>query len=203
MKMVLLISGKKRHGKNQAAIFFKEAFKKHNITAEQFAFADSVKDVVARDFRYFTYEHLYGDKKEVLIPEYKKTCREVMQFVGEFYRTVEPNYWVNILKEKLTRLMYKQQFDVAMITDCRYPNEMDWDGFKCYSPLSAEIVCPVIEAIRINRAIEDANDLHSSEVSLDDYDFKRVIFNSGTLEDFKVSVEQMTEDMVKTYFKES
>jgi len=199
MRMVLLISGKKRHGKNQAAIFFKEAFQKYKLEAEQFAFADAVKDIVGRDFKYFTHEHLYGDKKEILIPEYKRSCREVMQFIGEFYRSVEPNYWVNLLKDRLSKIMYKHPFDIAMITDCRYPNEIGWNDFKCYSPVSRDNISPVIEAIRIERNLE-SDDKHSSEVSLDDHAFDRTIYNTGTLGEFKEAVEQAAKEIADKYF---
>lgn len=200
MKLVILISGKKRHGKNQLAMYMNEAFLKRGLKLAEFAFAHVLKEIVARDFDKFTEEHLYGNKKEERVDGYNKTCREVLQHIGEFYRSIEPNYWINALKRKILDANYygKKKFDVVVVTDCRYPNEMDWHEFNVAVDAQGNCNPVKVMAIRVYRPGLQDGDTHSSETSLDNYDkFDMVILNDSSLEELRKKAENIVDGICK------
>lgn len=100
--------------------------------------------------------------------------RTLLQWWGtEFRRNVNPQYWVTRLSEKLE----KEQPEIALITDMRFYNEMDF--VKQYG-----------ETIRVDRAELPplSNASHPSEIELSkvpDEDWTRILPNNGTLEEFK------------------
>lgn len=106
--------------------------------------------------------------------------RGLLQFWGtEFRRSVNPNYWL----DKLEKNVKKDNPDVALITDCRFPNEFD----------KVKSLGEVVRVDRPGLPLLDENS-HASEKALanvPDEEWSRVLTNDGTLEDFKVKVLDM------------
>lgn len=153
--------------------FFKEHAPKYiwpNV--KLYSFADPLKDI-CMNLLGLTYEQCYGtdeDKNSLTkitwesLPHYirlknaKKdkcptgimTAREVMQHVGtEIFRRMSNDCWVeNCAKRVLT-----DNSKVAMICDCRFPNEVE-----CLKKSGGKV-------IRLTR--NTSNDKHESEVALD------------------------------------
>lgn len=107
-------------------------------------FADVLKQDICINILGLTYEQCYGtdDQKNSLtdivwsnIPGYselynktantennKMTAREVMQIVGtDIFRKIDPNVWIRATINKIIT----EQPELAVITDCRFPNEIE------------------------------------------------------------------------------
>jgi len=95
-----------------------------------------------------------------------------MQSYGEFYRSIDGNFWVRKLFSTIDEKEYKN----VIITDVRYPNEVN----------------PIVERggyhIRITRPNTNKihGAMHASEISLDrPYKVDFGVTNAGTLDDLK------------------
>lgn len=176
--MIVGIVGKGRVGKNTLGDLLKEAFKE--LTGEEYifmAYADILKEQVGISFD-LSNQQLYGDLKEMPDNRYTKedgnswTSREIMQAYGEFHRSIDINYWVKKVVDKIEKECYSN----VILTDIRYPNELS--AINTFSGVSINITRE--NAPSINGAT------HSSETSIDnvtDYDF--VVNNDGTIEELK------------------
>lgn len=177
--MIIGMVGRARSGKDTFAQLLKEAFK--DLTGEEYifmAYAGVLKENVGESFN-LADEQLYGDYKEMPDERYPKgddsgywTGREIMQAYGDFHRSIDPNYWIKKVVDKIEKECYSN----VLITDIRYPNELS--VINTFSGVSIKIVR------------EDAPEIHgsqhSSETSMDnvsEYDF--VVNNSGTIEELK------------------
>jgi len=99
--------------------------------------------------------------------------RTLLQWWGtEYRRSVEPDYWVDRVKERLA----KEKPEIALITDMRFPNE--WNFVKQYG-----------DTIKVVRAsIPVLPGAHASEEALayiPDSQWGAVIYNDGTLEQLR------------------
>jgi hypothetical protein len=190
--MIIGVSGKARSGKNVFAEFLAaEIFRRTGEAYILMAYADELKKMVQREFD-LSWGQLWGDEKETLDKRYIKpekpyscgvgkdgplpdrywTGREIMQSYGEFHRSIEWNFWVR----KLFSIIEEKEYKNVIITDVRYPNEVD----------------PVIERggyhVRITRPVDNKihRPTHASEISLDTpYKVDFGVTNAGTLDDLK------------------
>jgi hypothetical protein len=104
--------------------------------------------------------------------------RTLLQWWGtEFRRSVNTNYWVDRLAETIA----KENPRVALITDMRFPNEMDFVK-QCGGDM-----------VRVDRPslppLNGAAGAHPSELALanvPDWEWTAILKNDGTLEEFKV-----------------
>jgi hypothetical protein len=110
---------------------------------------------------------IYGDLKEVIIPEIGKTPRQLMQTLGtEWAREcVGENIWIKIACSNLNNIMNYVTEDVRFLNEA---NSFREAGFK------------IIKIIRPSAKITSK---HSSEGSLDNYNFDYTIENNGTLDE--------------------
>ena len=84
----------------------------------------------------------------------KMTAREVMQYVGtDFFRRIYPQVWV----ESTIRKIQKESPEIAVIVDCRFPNEVT--GIKDAGGV----------VVRLTRDIFKGEDSHDSETALDNF----------------------------------
>ena len=127
-------------------------------------------------------ENWYEDKTPL--------TRSILQIVGtEIFRNrVEDSYWVNRL---YSRVVSNAEDDVIMITDTRFPNELDafskeylvYNGIKAHSVL-----------VERNTGVVDG---HASENSLDGYEcFNYVVDNNGTLDDLRAAAKNLANDIL-------
>lgn len=131
-------------------------------------------DAVFTDCYYIEYSVLSSER----IPKGFMTAREVLQTVGtEIFRKMYSDVWV----EANLRLIAKENKQIAIIDDVRFPNEAD--ALKEHT------------LIRLCRAPYADSDFHASETALDDYKFEKVLHNDQmNLEDSKVSLAQLLLD---------
>jgi len=216
--MIIGISGKARSGKDTfAGMLARELQDQTGQAYVLMAYAHELKLKVQKDFD-LSYEQLWGDEKEMYDSRYPKkrgplpfcagnrddgkglevleerqhwTAREIMQAYGQFFRTINYDFWVDHLFSVVEEKEYKN----IMITDLRHINEVDAvvdrGGFH----------------VRVEREEAEAthNKQHISETALDDghrIDF--TVKNYGTLDDLKETaktVARFLTDSQKTFMK--
>ncbi len=107
------------------------------------------------------------------------TVRRILQWWGTEYRRAQDyNYWTKAWVRKI------EEFDLddihVLIDDVRFMNELD--AIKQHGGL----------IVKIERPGFDGANNHASETSLDEYnDWDRILLNDGTLEEFKLKVEDL------------
>ncbi len=185
---IIGVSGKARSGKNTFAdMLAEELHKQIGVAYVMMAYADVLKKMAQNELD-LSWDQLWGESKEAEDKRYIKkvntdsdgewltywTGREIMQSLGEFYRAIDGLFWV----KKLFRTIDEKEYQSVIITDVRYPNEVD----------------PVVERggyhVRVNRpeADEVHGTTHASETSLDaPYKVDFTIMNTGTLDDLRKS----------------
>lgn len=203
MGLLFGVTGLARSGKDTFAKMLAEELKKqigHHFVL--MAYAHELKLRVQKDFG-LSYEQLWGNKKEVedlryrRLPKYRGgirsdggalsglywTPREIMQNYGQFYRTIDYDFWVRHLFGVIKQNGHKN----VIITDVRYPNEaqpiVDNGGY-------------IIKITRGNKA-EIHNQYHSSEISMDKYDkIDFVVGNNDTLDELKLNAVGVVKQVV-------
>ncbi len=214
-KIVILISGKIKSGKNQLADFMKEYFEKQNLKVSADYFAKAVKDGCKEDFKKLADElnNYVIELKRVIISKYNyineildskidelkisdenwyenKTfiTRAILQLYGtEIFRNrVDSDYWVKQVKDKCE----KSDSDIILVTDTRFPNEIT----EMYSD-NYDLI-----TIRLLRDInKDKSKNHYSETALDDWnEWTYIIDNKrNSLKSFQKQVIMVAEDILK------
>lgn len=188
MNYILLISGKKQSGKDTLYEIIK---KNTRDSFTRVAFADSLKEkslaALNTIFGIHVSKDIFIDEKQkeapLHLPNINKiiTPRYFLQIFGtEFIRnTLDENYWVKTAWIKILKDLPKQNI---VITDCRYPNEIE-EIKKCAEQLGYYKVV----TIRLNRKRPFfSKKEHSSETALDKYKkFDYIYNNNGSLEDLE------------------
>lgn len=169
------VTGRKYNGKDTIANYYTQ---KHNFV--QLSFAGPLKDICELLFD-FNYEQLHGSLKEV--PDdnwFNLTPRQVLQFVGtEMFRNMmgdltpelEGNFWILCLKNKIKKLQKNKPDIHIVISDVRFPNELD---------LIKELGGVSLRVVRPSHNIKN-NDTHESEILIDKLDVDIEIINDGNI----------------------
>lgn len=105
-----------------------DIIKQLNPYIKIYSFADILKKNICIDLLGLTYEQCYGtdvQKNEITTVYWDKkylTAREVMQVVGtDIFRSMKPNIW----PDSTIKRIQGEAPELALITDCRFPNEVD------------------------------------------------------------------------------
>lgn len=184
---ILVVSGYSRVGKDTFGKFLQE-----NLGEEYFlaAYATHLKQVVKKCFN-LSNEQLYGDLKQVPDMRYPKintdskeywTPRELLQYVGEMFRQVDPDYWVNKLFDFIDRNKLKN----VIITDGRHENEIN------------SVLNRGGKHIRIYRENDERiiGLNHISENALEDFDrIDYIVNNDYTLKDLENIAKEIAKEI--------
>jgi hypothetical protein len=192
---VVLISGRKQSGKDTAAkefikrgyckIAFAKVLKEMSATIVSKLLGKKIK---AKDFEKSEFKNARIDSN--LFPNIKGIRnRAFLQLFGtEFMRKhIHPDIWVYLTVHAIEKAWVKGNRTKFVITDCRYPNEIEvfTEELKKYFK-NAEVT-----TLRITRDHKMVYQLlldkfreHSSETALDFYKFDHWISNTGTLKGF-------------------
>lgn len=125
MTKIVAFAGKKQSGKTSSAKFLLDSCPDKDIRI--YSFASPLKqlcvDILGLDPRQCYGEDKYKNEKVDCYWEDKQlTAREVMQIVGtEWFRTMQHNVWADATIRKIL----KETPEVAIIDDCRFPNEVE------------------------------------------------------------------------------
>lgn len=127
MTKIIAFAGRKQSGKTTGCEYIANIIGS-NLSHKIYSFADPLKQDICINILGLSYEQCYGsdDDKNSLTQLHwnnqQLTARDVMQIVGtEIFRAMYPNVWVNALINKILR----DKVDIALISDCRFPNEVD------------------------------------------------------------------------------
>lgn len=157
MKVILLI-GKAGVGKDESYKCIRNLYP----TAERYAFADRLK--------IFAYEMGWDGRKD-------ERGRKLLQGIGQTVRAYKEGFWaLNVVKA-----IECDMPQIAVVTDCRFPNEIQIikDYFRD------------VTTIRIIRDVSEIDDI--SEHALDDYESDFAIDNNGTILDLQNSLKEILE----------
>jgi hypothetical protein len=163
---VICLSGLARHGKDEMCKAFLKNFAAANCRAERKAHADLLKFIAFGTL---------DDSWKQGSPDEVAAKRKYLQDLGSAFRESRPDYWVDYI---LSLLDQAQNMDYAVISDCRYPNEIDSYRDAGYNTLHVRVVRPGFES----DLSEEAKN-HPSETALNDYPVDILVVNDGTLED--------------------
>lgn len=168
---IILISGAYQSGKDTFANMLANIAIDHGKQPMRIAFADWVKDSAKR---YYSYN---GAKDEA--------GRTFMQtYATDTVRSIDPTYWAEVVARLINATA--TDFDVAIISDFRFPNEAD--VVATFNPTSN------ITTVHIERAMNDeARRHHISENSLHTYAFDYIVENNSTLEELQESATALAE----------
>ena len=182
MKGTIIISGKSGSGKDQLAQFMKEELAKHNQKTLIIHYADAVK-WFCRDFLDWD-----GKKDEV--------GRTLLQMVGtDIVRAKHPNFWTGIVVGLIQAFEPTSNFDVAIIPDARFPNEVDISLENLKNSVSVRVERTTNGQPWINPALTEDQRNHPSETSLDVFAFDYVVHNDEDLEVLRESAQSILKDL--------
>ena len=183
MNNTIIISGKAGSGKDTVANFMKEELERHGKRVLVIHYGDAVKWVLREFFN-------WDGKKDTV-------GRTLLQRVGtDIVRAQFPNYWTGIVVGLLKAFEPYSDFDVALVPDARFPNEVN---------IALETLDNCI-AVRINRRNADGSEWinpnlteeqrqHPSETSLDCFAFDYVIHNDEGLDTLEESAKTILTDL--------
>jgi len=127
MTKIIAFAGRKQSGKTTCSEFVSNIFTGNLLGVSHiYNFADPLKDLCINILG-LSYDQCYGsdDKKNELVDCYwdnkQLSAREVMQIVGtDMFRSMKNDVW----SEATIRKIEKDNHDLAIIADCRFPNEV-------------------------------------------------------------------------------
>ena len=130
MTTIISFSGRKQSGKSTSADYIKHIIDTNNIGISYriYSFADPLKQDICMNILGLSYEQCYGsdnDKNTMTDLSWDNkqlTAREAMEIIGtKIFRSLKTNVWVDATVNKIK----KDNLDLAIIADCRFPNEVE------------------------------------------------------------------------------
>lgn len=176
--LVFACSGKFGSGKDTVAEMIKQYCESIDMSVFKLAFADSLKMHCIRNFGY----------------ENKDTDRHILQDFGTKVREIEPDFWARQVYTTIDA--FRTMFDVFVISDARYKNELRLFPFALLYPVVNIYVARDVEddEARQHESEDLANNPNLEE------DFHYVIDNNGTLEEtYKQVVDMVNDVLVRRY----
>jgi hypothetical protein len=106
----------------------KQVFDRLSANIRLYNFADVLKQDICMNLLNLTYDQCYGsdeDKNQLTDIKINGTyasARDILQYIGtDVFRNMKPNVWVDATIERIK----KDKPKIALITDCRFPNEIE------------------------------------------------------------------------------
>ena len=183
MKGTIILSGKSGSGKDMMAQFMKEELAKHGQKTLVIHFADAVK-WFCRDFLDWD-----GKKDEV--------GRTLLQTVGtDIVRAKHPNFWTGIVVGLIQAFEPYEDFDLAIIPDARFPNEVNISLENLQNCVSVRIERKNADGTPwINPVLTEDQRNHPSETSLDVFAFDYIVHNDEGLDMLRESAQSILKDL--------
>lgn len=177
--IIITLSGKMHAGKDLCAELMTNYLVNKDVRVFRLAYADYLKVLAKRNFGY------NDDDKEA--------GRTILQAFGtDIVREIEPDFWVGTVFNTID--MLKNVYDVFIITDARFDNELQ--------PYPWRIGYPIFNVYVDRKAIHDVADTHkkhASEAMANKPDLNKfhfVIENNGTID----SLNDVCTDVVNYIF---
>lgn len=130
MTKIIAFSGRKQSGKSTGSEYIESIINNNSLdlSYQVYSFADPLKQDICINILGLTYAQCYGSDEDkntltdLVWNEKKLTAREAMEIIGtDIFRRLKNNVWVDATLNKI----HKDDVDLAIIPDCRFPNEVD------------------------------------------------------------------------------
>ena len=188
--MIIAFAGRKQSGKTTCALFLEQVYRSYTVaTTKIYNFADPLKSLCI-DILGLEHVQCYGsdeDKNQLVncyLDNRQLSAREVLQIVGtDMFRNIQQNVW----SDATIRLIKKDNPDLAIIADCRFPNEVS--AVKNAGGI----------VIKLNRNPYNSN--HASEKALDADQYNQSFFDLS-LDNQNMSIEQQNNEIYKFFHKQ-
>jgi len=215
-KLIILVSGKMKSGKNTFAEIMQKELISSNIAVETDYFAKDLKNGCKEDFQMLKYNlnnyvnnflKLLTDKNllnEDLKNELNKLrieddnwfedktfiTRAILQCYGTeiFKNRVKETYWVDKVRERCEL----SKSNIIIITDLRFPDEIEYMYSDSYDLIT----------VRLERNVNKSNkNPHISETSLDNYTAWNYIIDNkrNSVKSFEKQVSIVTKDILSIF----
>ena len=174
---IFLIAGKARSGKDTAANMIKTYYEKNGKKVLIIGFADHIKN--------------YAKKITGWDGTDETKPRELLQTLGTdiIRKEIDENFFVNRTIDDIK--VYKYYFDVIILSDVRFPNELELPKKVFEEVYTIKVERPNFEN---NLTLEQKK--HATETALDNYDnFDYIINNDGDLEKLNNDVLKIIGDV--------
>jgi hypothetical protein len=183
MDNTILISGKSGSGKDMMAQFMKEELEKHGKRVLIIHYGDAVKWVLKQYYNWDGNKDIVG--------------RTMLQHVGtDIVRARHPNFWTGIVVGLIQAFEPYTDWDVAIVPDARFPNEVDIALQNLKGCIATRIERKNADGTPwINPILTEEQRNHPSETSLDHYAFDYIIHNDEGLEMLRESAHTLLEDL--------
>ena len=183
-KKLIVLSGKKRVGKNTVAILFNEyTQRKYELRA----FAEPVKEIVSQAVGTASYAlDLYKESRLVDVNGIQSnlTIRELYRKTADFYKELlGEDIFAKLMFRRLAHENY--EFPRVIVTDMRF--KVEYEQMKLLDPVFIRVKC------RMGNM-----DTHPSEIDLDDVpdsDFHFVIDNTCTRTQLKEQIQAIVKKL--------
>lgn len=119
MQKIVCFSGQMANGKTEAAEYLHRRLS-GLVNWRTVAFGDAVKDVFASSFNVDRDFIEKWKRNSSPPPGFKKNVRESLMFIGDGFREINPNIWIDILY----RNHWEQEYNL-LVGDGRYFSEVD------------------------------------------------------------------------------
>ena len=197
--LIVGVSGRKRHGKDQVATYLEE------YGTLRIAFADELKRV-AMDLWDLSFDQVYGSEqdKETVDPRWGLSPRVILQRLGtEVGRNIHPLTWV---RKVFTMIDAASRGEEILLPDMRHrrfmpccPNPTAWVIPDARFPNEATAIQArgglVIKVVRPD-FLKRSTDMHASEVEVDNVVEDALIVNDGSLADLRSKVQQVAQGVL-------
>lgn len=172
---VCCISAKARHGKDTAAEILQDYLESHGQRVLIIHFADLLKFICKQFFGWD------GQKDE--------KGRTLLQYIGtDVVGAKRPAYWAEFIVSFLQ--LFENDWDYVFIPDCRYPVEVT--TLKA----SFETILLRVERPNFDNGLTRAQQEHPSEVDMDNANFDAILYNEGSLAEFKSKVKAFADEFL-------
>jgi len=124
---VIGLVGKAKSGKSTVADFLSKYYGFWHCS-----FAQYLKEICCSLFKLDSDDLNNQDKKELIIPQYNKSPREIMQLVGQKMREIHKSIWVDYLNRDIESICDVETTQpLIVISDVRYLDEASFvKGFE-------------------------------------------------------------------------
>lgn len=176
MKKIIILSGKARQGKDEAATHIMEYLKENDKKCVKFAYGDFIKFVLRKAYNWDGEKDTYG--------------RTLLQTVGtDISRKNNPGIWTRMMVDIIKAL--QTEFDYFIITDARIPEEID-EIKKNFN----NILVVRVERPGYNSFLTDEQKNHITETGLDNYKFDNIMKNKD-LEELTKNCKVLVQKIIR------
>ncbi len=161
--IILLFSGKARHGKDTSVDYLLSKINKDKERGIRISYGDYLKYVATNIFKW------NGEKDDA--------GRSLLQKIGVDFREKNPNFWVNNAINLVEVL--DDSYEYVLISDCRFENDI-----KRWIECGYKVITIKVCRDNFDNGLTEEQKAHPSETGLDNFDF-HIEIHANSIEELK------------------